>query len=116
MDAQKIEKLKALGDVSISAREIAEIHEQLASSKKLCTTICAWIIKKAAAKGTCAAGLEALGGIFALADTLFFEADEILIPLEAIVMTEWRITCGEIGVKILGEQADKWAAKWCAMI
>ena len=117
MDAKKIEKLKALGDIGVTAREIAEVHEKLAAGEKTCTTICAWIIKKAVATGSCAAGEAALTGIFTLAEVVFFpEGEPILVPLEVVVDAAWGVTCGEIGIAALGKQADKWAAEWCSKI
>jgi len=117
MDAKKIEKLKTLGNVSISGAEIAEVKEKLATGKNTCTTICTWIIKKAVATGSCAAGEAALTGIFTLAEIVFFpEGEEILVPLEIVVDAAWGATCAEIGIATLGKDAHKWAVKWCSEI
>ena len=46
MNAQKIEKLKSIGHIQVSAQEIAEVHEKLASGSKVCETICEWMERK----------------------------------------------------------------------
>lgn len=117
MDNKKIEKLKALGGVGITGEEIASVKGRLAAGEDVCITVCAWIIKKAASTGSCAAGEAALTGIFTLAEVVFFpEGEEILIPLEVVVDGAWGATCSEIGVAVLGKQADKWAKEWCSKI
>lgn len=80
-------------------------------------TICEWIIKKAAATGTCAAGEAALTGIFTLAEIVFFpEGEEILVPLEAVIDGAWGATCSSVGIAAIGENAHKYAEEWCAKI
>ena len=117
MNAQKIEKLKSIGHIQVSAQEIAEVHEKLASGSKVCETICEWIIKKAAGSGTCMAGEAALSGIFTLAEAVFFpEGEAILVPLEVVVDASWGAVCGEIGIKTLGKDAHKYAKLWCSKI
>ncbi|MDG4476977.1 hypothetical protein [Thiovibrio frasassiensis] len=116
MNKKKLEALKSLGDMKISASEIADARIDFAKSKSSCDKckkICKWIIEKAAATGSCAAGAAALDGIFALADIVFVEADEILVPLEVVINVAWGTVCGEIGVKVLGKEADKYAKIWC---
>jgi len=117
MDQAKIEKLKALGNIGVTGEEIAEVKEQVAAGKNVCETICAWIIKKAAGTGSCAAGEAALSGIFTLAEVVFFpEGEEILVPLEVVVDAAWGGVCAEVGVATLGKDADKWAKEWCSKI
>lgn len=116
MDKERIAKLKALGDMSFTAIEIAEVHEQLAAGATPCTTICAWIIRKAAATGSCTAGEVALSGIFSLAEIAFPESDEILFPLEIVIDEAWGAACAEVGIAVLGKDADEWAAKWCKKV
>lgn len=118
MDIEKIEKLKRAGDTSVTAAEIADLHETIGKVKAadscVCITICEWIIKKAAGAGTCAAGEAALSGIFTLAEVVFFpEGEEILVPLEVVVDVSWGVVCGEIGVETLGKDAAKYAKEWC---
>lgn len=114
MDATKIERLKKAAHVSVTAAEVADMHEKLAASSCLCQTICEWIIKKAAGAGTCAAGEAALTGIFTLAEVVFFpEGEEILVPLEAVVDVAWGVTCADVGIAAIGANADKYALEWC---
>lgn len=117
MNATKIEKLKSIGHVSVTAQEIAEVHEKLASGSKVCVTICEWIIKKATGAGTCAAGEAALSGIFTLAEAVFFpEGEPILVPLEVVVDAGWGVVCAEVGIKTLGKDAHKYAKLWCSKL
>lgn len=117
MDSKKIEKLKALGDIGVTGAEVASVKEKLAAGADPCTTICTWIIKTAVSTGSCAAGEVALTGIFTLAEVVFFpEGEGILVPLEIVVDTAWGITCADIGIAVLGEQAEKWAKEWCSQI
>ncbi len=116
MTKDKLEKLKNLGDMSISASEIADARLAIMASSskcKKCHIIAKWVIKEAVATGTCAAGEAALDGIFLLADIVFFEADEILIPLEAVIGVAWAVTCADVGIAVLGKNADKYADLWC---
>lgn len=115
MNKVKVQRLRALGGLGVTAREIAAVHESLTAGERLCTTICEWVIKKAAGTGSCEAGEAALSGIFTLAELLFFpEAEAVLAPIEAVVLAEWGGTCAEVGISALGQQADKWAAVWCS--
>lgn len=117
MDASKIEKLRSIGKISVTADEIAEQKEKLASGAKVCVTICTWIIQKAAGTGSCVAGEAALSGIFTLAEIVFFpEGEEILVPLEVVVDAAWGATCEEIGIAALGKNAEEYAEQWCAKI
>lgn len=116
MDAKKIEKLKALGDVGVTGSEIAEVHEKVAASANPCQHICEWFLKKMVAKGSCAAGFAALDGLSVIADIVFIEFDEILVPLEAAIEVAWGVTCAEIGVAAIGKEADKLAAEICSKI
>jgi hypothetical protein len=116
MNEKKLEALKAFGDMTISAREIADAREAVQKGIlkcELCKEICKWIILKAVGLGTCAAGAAGLTAIFALADIVFVEADEILVPLEAVVEVAWEATCEEVGIVLLGKEADKYAKLWC---
>lgn len=116
MSNEQLKKLEKLGDMSISAKEIADARQAvLASTSKCqtCQTIAKWVIKKAAGTGSCALGEAALDGIFVLADIVFFEADEILVPLEAVIGVAWAVVCADIGVIALGKEADKYALLWC---
>lgn len=118
MDITKVEKLKLAGDTSVTAAEIAEMHEKMAKTKAagncLCIDICEWIIKKAVGTGSCAAGEAALTGIFTLAEAVFFpEGEPILVPLEVVVDAAWGVVCAEIGIAVLGDEAAKYAEEWC---
>lgn len=113
MSADKIAKLRTLGNVSITAAEIVDANEGVAASTCKCQTIGAWVIKKAAATGSCTAGELALSGIFVLADAVFFEADEILVPLETVIDGAWAAACSSVGIEALGADAEKYALKWC---
>ncbi len=117
MYEEKINKLKALGEMSVSASEIAEVYEKLESGSSICKTICEWVIKKAVETGSCSAGEAALTGIFSLAEVVFFpEGEPILVPLEAVVDAAWGATCAEVGIEGIGKDAEKWAKKWCSEI
>ena len=117
MDAEKIKKLKSVGHINVSAQEIANEHEKLASGSKLCVTICEWIIKKAAGSGSCVAGEAALSGIFTLAEVAFFpEGEPILVPLEVVMDAGWGAVCAEVGIKTLGKDAHKYAEHFCSKL
>ena len=117
MDAVKIEKLKSVGHITVSAQEIAEVHEELASGSKVCVTIAKWVIKKAAGAGSCAAGEAALSGIFTLAEVVFFpEGEPILVPLEAAMDIGWGAICAEVGIAAMGKNAKKYAEHFCSKI
>ena len=79
----------------------------------ICKEVAEWIIRKMVKQGTCTAGLEALAAISAAADALFADTDEILIPLEDAIGDAWTVTCGEVGIAVLGKEADKYALEWC---
>lgn len=117
MDQKKIDKLQSIGDISVSANEIAAVQQELLSGASTCVTIATWIIKKAAGAGSCAAGAAALGGIFTLAEVVFFpEGEPILVPLEVVMEAGWAAVCASVGVAVLGKDAEKYAKQFCAKI
>lgn len=116
MQNDKLQKLQNLGSMSITAQEIAESRLKFQASTspcQRCQTIATWIIKKAAGTGSCLAGEAALDGIFALADIVFVEADEILVPLEVVIGAFWGVACGEVGITVLGRDAEKYGKICC---
>ncbi len=114
MTVEKLESLASLGDLSITAAEIAEIRRSIdgASNCEICVTVATYVIKAAAPLG-CVAGSAAITGIFVLADIIFAVADEILVPLEAVVEVAFGVVCNEIGAPALESQAAKFAREMC---
>ena len=108
-------RLRTAGDISVTAAEIAEARASLlqASPCDTCVSICEWIIQKAVGTGSCLAGDAALTGIFALADIVFWEADEILVPLEVVGEAAWTVVCEEVGIAVIGQKAGEYAREWC---
>jgi hypothetical protein len=114
---EKIEKLKSLGDITISVREIVEVKEKMAAGAPVCVAALTWIIQQTVAFGiTCTGGDLVLGGFFTAAEGLFPEADETLIPLEAIVIDGWTTVCDDVGVAAIGANAEQWASFWCSKL
>lgn len=117
MEQDKIDRLTSIGNITVSASEIAEVQQQLLSGSSTCVTIGTWIIKKAAGAGSCAAGAAALGGIFTLAEVVFFpEGEPILVPLEVVMEAGWGAVCSSVGVAVMGKDAEKYAKEFCAKI
>ena len=123
MNRGQIEKLQTLlgPEGAITAEEIGRLRlAQLestpgveATSCDTCVMICEWIITRAATAGSCAAGELMLSGLFVLADIVFFEAVEILVPLEIAVDAAWAIACDDVGIAIIGKNAAEYARDWC---
>jgi len=115
MTVEKIEALAKLGDLSITAAEIAEIRRSIdgASNCEICVTVATYVIKAAAPLG-CVAGSAAITGIFVLADIIFAVADEILVPLEAVVEVAFEVACESVGAAVLEAEAAKFAREMCA--
>ena len=114
MDSVKLGKLADLGDLSVTAEHIAECRESIegASPCETCVTVGTWVIKAAAPLG-CVAGSAAITGLFILADIVFAIADEILIPLEAVVEVAFGVACDEIGAPALESRAAEFARDMC---
>jgi len=114
LDQEKLDQLTALGDHSITAAQIAECRRSIegASPCDTCVTIGTWVIKAAAPLG-CVAGSAAITGLFVLADIIFVIADEILVPLEAVVEVAFGVACNEIGAPALEARAAEFAKDMC---
>ena len=114
MENKKLEALAQL-DHSITASEIAELRKGIAGASQCdqCVAIATWVIKKAAPLG-CVAGSAAITGLFVLADIVFAIADEILIPLEAVVEVAFEVACQSVGAAVLEKEAAKFAREMCA--
>jgi len=113
---ERIAAIESLGNqLGLTVQEIGICRGTVLGAQPCATAvaICEWVIKKAVGTGSCAAGEAALAGIFVLADIVFFEADEILIPLEVAVDAAWAVVCEQIGIEVLGKDAHKWAETWC---
>jgi len=113
---ERIAAIESLGNqLGLTVQEIGICRGTVLGAQPCatCVSITEWIIKKAVGTGSCAAGEAALAGIFVLADIVFFEADEILIPLEVVVDAAWAVVCEKIGIEVLGQDAHKWAETWC---
>lgn len=113
MDSEKLDALAAL-DHRISASEIAEMRRSIegASQCDQCVAIAEWVIKAAAPLG-CAGGEVAINGLFVLADIIFAIADEILVPLEAVVDVAFGVACEAIGAAALEAKAHEYAVDMC---
>lgn len=117
MNKEKLKKLETASNLNINVGELTEIYERVGAGESLCVEICAWILKKAAGEGSCAAGEAALTGIFTAAEIVFFpEGEEILVPLEAVVDAGWGTICAEVGVAAIGANATKYAKQFCSEI
>ena len=114
MTVEKLASLASL-DHSITAAEIAAARRSIegASPCETCVTIGTWVIKAAAPLG-CAAGSAAITGLFVLADIIFAVADEILVPLEAVVEVAFEVACESVGAAVLEAEAAKFAREMCA--
>lgn len=114
MDNEKLGKLADLGEMAITAEHIAECRASIegASPCETCVTIATWVIKAAAPLG-CVAGSAAITGLFVLADIIFAIADEILVPLEAVVEVAFGIACDDIGAPALEARAAEFARDMC---
>lgn len=114
MTDEKLDILAAL-EHSITAAEVAECRRSVAGASPCdqCVAIATWVIKAAAPLG-CVAGSAAITGLFVLADIIFVIADEILIPLEAVVEVAFEVACESVGAEILEKEAAKFAREMCA--
>jgi len=115
MTVEKLDSLASLGDHSITAAQIAEARRSIAGASpcETCVTVATWVIKAAAPLG-CAAGSAAITGLFVLADIIFVIADEILVPLEAVVEVAFEVACESVGAAVLEAEAAKFAREMCA--
>lgn len=115
MNEEKIIALAKLGSqVSITAAEIADARRLVAGASQCdqCVAIVEWVIRAAAPLG-CAGGEVAINGLFVLADIIFAIADEILVPLEAVVDVAFGVACEAIGAPALEAKAHEYAVDMC---
>lgn len=102
--------------MSITLGEIREAWEAVKAANgscDQCKKICDWILAKCVATGSEAAMDAALAGIFALADIVFVEFDEILIPVEAVCEGVLDALIEEYGFPWLKDNIGPAAEKIC---
>lgn len=112
---EKLEKWEAVRAVNINVGEMIDARKDIltASQCDQCKSIVEWILERAITCGSCAALGGVLAGIFALADIVFFELDEILVPVEAVMESVLETICEEFGFDWLKNNLAEAAKQIC---
>lgn len=107
-----------LREVGITLQEIKEAREAIGavpanSTCGECKTIVEWVVGKLVATGGCPAMGAALAGIFLLAEIVFFEFDEIIVPVEAVAEGVLETMCVQYGAPWIKDHASEVAEAIC---